>query len=121
MPTLVNLTPHPVVLRSPEGTDTILAPSGVVARVAVTPGSVGPVEGFPCLVAEPDGRGDVEGLPDPATDTFCIVSALVGDTLVAKGIHRPDVLVLGTGPKDGTIRNEQGHVVAVTRVKRLFA
>ncbi len=56
----------------------------------------------------------VTGLPDPIDGTIFIVSAPVGAAIVG----RNDVLVLGTGPNDGAIR-DGGNVVAVTRLKRV--
>jgi hypothetical protein len=45
---------------------------------------------------------------------------MVGDAMKQKGLVRPDVLVPGTGPGDGAVRNDKGHIVAVTRLKRVF-
>ena len=42
---------------------------------------------------------------------------MVGAALKEKGLVRPDVLVPGTGPADGAIRNEKNHIIAVTRLK----
>lgn len=106
-----NLTPHPITLQSPNGTQTI-QPSGTVARVSATPGQSKDVEGIPVPVAQPDTFGAVEGLPDPEEGTFYIVSAMVG-----AHVKRADVLMPGTGPKDGAVRNEKGNIVAVTRLK----
>lgn len=114
--TLVNLTPHALTLVAPDGSSTILPPSGTVARVSTTPGTVGDI-GLPCLVAEPTAFGAVVGLPDPVPGTFLIVSGLVGSALVGKG--RTDVLTPGTGPNDNAVRNESGHVVGVTRLVRV--
>ena len=44
------------------------------------------------------------------------MSALVGSAL---GGARPDVLCPGTGPADGAVRNDKGHIVAVTRLVRV--
>ncbi len=112
MITITNLTPHPLTLRSATGQDTVLPPSGTIARVSATPGAVEDREGFPVPVALPDTFGAVEGLPEPEEGTIYIVSGLVGSH-----ISRPDVFVPGTGPKDGAIRNEKGHIMAVTRLK----
>lgn len=110
---IINLTPHAVTLRNPEtGADTVVEPSGTVARVAMTPGAVETVEGLPVPVARPDQVGEVEGLPAPTAGVVYLVSAMVG-----AHVARPDVFTLGTGPKDGAVRNEKGHVVAVTRIK----
>jgi formylglycine-generating enzyme required for sulfatase activity len=108
---VVNLTPHAIVLRSASGEDTTIPASGQVARVASTPGAVGPVDGLPVPVARPTVYGDVEGLPAPEAGTIYVVSALVlGRT------NRPDVFAPGTGPQDGAVRNEKGHITAVTRL-----
>lgn len=108
---LVNLTPHEIVLRGSDG-DTVVPPSGVVARVANTPGNLTRPSGLPVPVAEPDTRGRVEGLPEITKNTFLIVSGMVGEWA-----HRPDILVLGTGPDDGAVRNARGQIEAVTRLK----
>lgn len=108
----INLTPHALTLRSATG-DTVLPPSGTVARVSASPGALEDVPGIPVPVARPDAFGSVEGLPEPEEGVFFIVSAMVG----AHVHNRPDVLTPGTGPRDGAIRNDKGHIVAVTRLK----
>lgn len=115
MAKLVNLTPHAITIRLPTGQD-VSIPSSGVARVSSTPGpltslmlDIGEVP-----VALPTTFGEVEGLPAPEADTLFVVSALVGAAL--KG-SRPDVVMPGTGPQDGCIR-EDGKVVAVTRLVR---
>jgi hypothetical protein len=110
---LVNLTPHPINLRAPyAGVDEVVEPSGTVARVSATPGALEVIEGLPVPLARPDVFGDVEGLPPPEEGVAYIVSAMVG-----AHVSRPDVFTPGTGPKDGAIRNDKGHVIAVTRLK----
>lgn len=112
--TLVNLTPHALTLVSATGEHTILPPSGSVARVTSTPGTVEARVGFPCLVASPTVFGEVSGLPDPQDGTVFVVSGMVGSALAGRG--RSDVFVPGTGPNDGALRNEAGHIVGVTRL-----
>ena len=65
MITITNLTPHPLTLRSATGQDTVLPPSGTIARVSATPGAVEDREGFPVPVALPDTFGAVEGQGSP--------------------------------------------------------
>ena len=113
MTKLVNLTPHPLTLRAADGSDTVLTPSGTVARVTSTPGTEGTIESLPVPVMTADAFGEVIDLPEAEEGTFFVVSGMVGSALSG----RPDVLVPGTGPKDGAIRNEKGHIVAVTRLK----
>lgn len=115
MTTLINCTPHALTLRAADGTDTVIPPSGTVARVSSTPGPLETVAGVPVPVAGMQTFGGVEGLPEPVTGTMFIVSAMV---LAALRGSRPDVAGPGTGPNDGAVRNERGHIVAVTRLVR---
>ena len=123
---VLNLTPHPIVVRSADGTDTILppaAPKGQEPRVSNHPGAVLTDHPLTRLVAihGVDFTGEVENLPAPVKGVFFIVSGMVGDALRARCIFRPDILVPGTGPKDGAIRDQMGNIAAVTRLKRATA
>jgi hypothetical protein len=111
---LVNLTPHSIVLRDADGNDHAIPASGAVARVSSTPGALEAVAGVPVPVAGRQTFGAVEGLPGPVEGTLYVVSALV----LARCGDRDDVVGPGTGPNDGAVRNEKGHVVAVTRLVR---
>ncbi len=76
-----------------------------------TPGEqVETINGVPVYSAPVVGR--VEGLPEPQEGTIYIVSGMV----LAHCQGRTDVFGPGTGPKDGAIRNEKGHIIAVTRL-----
>jgi len=106
----VNLTPHSLTLRG-EGGDQVIQPSGEIARVAQSPGEeIDTVNGIPAYSAPVTGA--VEGLGEPQNDTIYIVSGMV----LAHCQNRTDVYGPGTGPQDGAIRNERGHIVAVTRL-----
>ena len=120
--TLVNLTPHAIVLRDEAGADHVLPPSGTVARVQAHPGPLSDI-GLPVPVAGRTQYGAVEGLPgdrvgawDSRPEVLYIVSALVGAAISHQ--KRDDVLCPGTGPNDGAIRDEAGRIVAVTRLVR---
>ena len=113
---LMNLTPHPINLRGPDGADTTLPPSGTVARVTSTPGAPAAVAGIAVPVFGRDTFGEVTGLPAPEEGTLYLVSALVGGAVAGT---RDDVLVPGTGPQDGAVRDDAGRIVAVTRLKRV--
>ena len=115
MTSLINLTPHALALRAVDGSDTIVPPSGAVARVTCTPGGPSGVGGVPVPIYGADVLGAVDGLPAPVEGVLYIVSAIVG----AACVGRTDVLVPGTGPSDGAVRNDKGHIVAVTRLKRV--
>jgi len=112
--TIINLTPHDIVLRSVDGTDHIIPKSGMVARVTSTPGTKTEIPGCPVQVMTPDTFGEVINLPDPTPDTMFLVSAMVGSAMSGK---RSDILVPGTGPNDGAVRNDKGHILAVTCLK----
>jgi len=104
---MINLTPHAITIRTPDGTDITIPPSGIVARVSTTDKVVGtcPVTGAPIVRRV---FGDVTGLP--ADGTPCIVSALVLSAVPGRaGVYAPD-----TGPT--AIRNDAGQIVAVTRL-----
>lgn len=112
--TIVNLTPHPIVLRAAEDTDYTF-PSAGVARVTSTPGALETIAGVPVPVAGATTFGEVVGLPEPTEGTFFVVSAMVGSALRGS---RPDVLCPGTGPADGAVRDEAGRIIAVTHLVR---
>lgn len=107
---IVNLTPHPLTLCG-AGLDFTIPPSGIVARVASTPGKVYAVEGVPVPVVGAPSFGAVEGLPPPEEGVVYIVSGLV-----AAHVARPDVFSPGTGPTDAPRRNAEGQIIGVTRL-----
>ena len=122
MTKFVNLTPHPIRLRTVADDTTAVArdddivvppaPEGP-ARVSTTPGAPeGDLSGV--ALYGPTQFGEVEGLPEPQADTVHIVSALVGGRVSG----RQDVVQPGTGPADDVVRNDKGHIFAVTRLVR---
>jgi hypothetical protein len=106
---MLNLTPHPIVIRTDAG-DVIIPPSGQVARVSSTETVVPDgtmIDGVPISVARREW-GDVQGLPPEGEP--CIVSALVlGRVPGRKAVYAPD-----TGPT--AIRGENGQIEAVIRL-----
>jgi hypothetical protein len=110
---LVNLTPHAIVLRGPDG-DITVPPSGAVARVASTPGPARVQAGVPVPIADPPRWGAVEGLPEPSSGVLYVVGTMVA----ARAGDRGDVVSPGTGPADGAVRDADGRIVAVTRLVR---
>ena len=99
----VNCTPHAIVLAGPTG-DVTIPPSGNVARVTMTPTTIGEAGGFPIVA---NVAGPVTGLPEAVPGVFVIVSGMVRGALVG----RPDVLAPDTGPT--ARRNAAGQVEAV--------
>jgi hypothetical protein len=114
---MINCTPHAIVVRTPQG-DITFPPSGIVARVTMTERPSAPAPQLePRLFAGPQLEppvirrvpGEVTGLPEDGTP--CIVSAMVLAALPpgTPGVYAPD-----TGAT--AIRDEKGHIVAVTRL-----
>lgn len=109
-----NLTPHPITFRKLDNEDVTVPPCGTVVRVSSTPGeqiATGCAEHGGIPIHASPVWGVVENLPEPIPDTFFIVSSLV----LGHVSGRPDVIAPGTGPMDGSIRDKDGHVIAVTR------
>ena len=114
--TLINLTPHRIVLHHTDGRRVDVPPSGQRARVVFDAVEAEAVEigGVAFPVSDERTPGHAEGVPPPVAGTIYLVSSPVAAALTG----RPDVYVPATGPDDGAIRNAEGHVVAVTRLKR---
>jgi len=98
----VNLTPHAIVLNN----GTTFPPSGDVARVTVA------YSDFDSDGIATTTFGNIIGLPDPAPDTFYIVSGMVAATI---GKSRADVVTPATGHpmavrQDGQIISVPGFV-----------
>jgi hypothetical protein len=120
MTKLVNLTPHPVVIRAPDGTETtippdprgparIVGPQGPLARESVM------ADGIPVPIVAPVVLTGTEGLSVAAgePDTLVIVSALVREHPLAAP-WKAVMVSPGTGPDDKPVRDEKGQIVAVT-------
>lgn len=112
---MLNLTPHPITIRTATG-DVTYAPSGTVARVAAVetarPGvwavdhEGGTEQSVPVVSRE---WGAVSGLP--SSGETCLVSSLVLGAVApgTRGVYAPD-----TGPT--AVRDAAGQIVAVTRL-----
>ena len=111
MMNFVNLTPHAIVVRLENGSDLTFPPSGKIARVDELPTeAVGEVGGVKILSRTVFGK--VIDLPEPTEGVGYIVSGLVAGV-----VYRNDVFAPATGPKDGALRNDKGHIVAVVALK----
>lgn len=111
--TLVNLTPHPVVVYG--GGEPILTvePSGRVARLAETATPAVPVAGCPGTVVE---LGEPTGLPDQMDGATYIVSMPLLMGLLAAGVDRPDCVY-----PYGQVRDADGRIVGCRTLARLSA
>ncbi len=105
--TIRNCTPHPIAVRV-NGIETVFQTSGIIPRVGTIETPVSGIEGIPCITQT---MGQVEGLPESETGVFLIVSALVFGAS-----DRVDLIAPDTGKT--CIRDEQGRILAVTRMIR---
>ena len=112
MANFINLTPHAIVVRLADGTDLTFPPSGQVARLDEHPSrQMGKIDGVTILSRT--NFGEVIGLPQFVTEG---VNYIVS-SLVAAQVVRLDVFSPATGPNDGALRNDKGHIVAVVALK----
>ena len=118
---IINLTPHNLTLCAEDGAVIADIPSSGSARVDQTPGALQDT-GLPVPVKGASTYGDVIGLPpieEMGDDTTYVVSLFTAQALRAVTDPRADrVLVPGTGPADGAIR-DGGRVVGVTCLVRV--
>ena len=101
---VVNLCPHALKVEV-GGVDTTFPPSGTVARVTMSPTTIGHLGGAPIVV---NVAGPVTGLPESVDGVVYLVSGMVREAL---GSARPDVLAPDTGPT--ARRNAEKQVEAV--------
>lgn len=109
---LVNLTRHPITLKSPHG-EVDIPPSGTIARAQLNTTQVGAItiDGvqWPLFRTQPVG---VEKLPPAQQGTYFIVSSLVRQVLTAMGDKRPDVLSpFGLERRKGRVIGCRGLIV----------
>jgi len=71
---LINLTPHPIVTKAPNGKERVYPPTGPVARVIEMREEIGKIDDVPLYRM---GYGKVEGLPRPLRGCWMVVSTLV--------------------------------------------
>lgn len=106
MAKFVNLTPHTVTITGADGTVLLtVAPSGTVARCAVSTRIVDVIDG---IEIRENVFGEASGVPEPQKDTYYLVSRLV-----ATACNRSDLLV-----PDGAVRDEQGRIIGCTGLSR---
>lgn len=104
----INLTPHPMTLVAPDGSQVVIPASGMVARVkaASTVVRTVSVDG----IEFPINRtvfGSVEGLPEPEEGTIYIVSTLVLSALAGS---RSDVVAPDS---NSAVRDSDGRIIGV--------
>lgn len=110
---MINLTPHAINFQGEDGTVVSFPPSGVVARVATSTEEVGIVtvlcQDIPVIKTV---YGEVTDVPALPCEPF-LVSGMVLGRLGQE--YSGVAFAPATGPAAGAIRNEKGHIVAVTK------
>jgi hypothetical protein len=111
---MLNLTPHPVMIETVDGSKITLPVSGTVARVAtqeivISSVAVSSNKIVPLVTWR---FGDIVGLPE--RDEPCLVSNLVFEAVRVQQSWRKRIFVPDTGPT--AIRDDAGHIVAVRRL-----
>lgn len=108
---ILNYTPHEINIRLDDDQE-VIVPSSGSARVTQIPGEFLYLDGGVPIYG-PSIYGETVGLPASQPGVQYLVSLMVAQALP----NRSDLLVPGTGPADGAIR-QNGQVVAVTRLIR---
>lgn len=110
-PTLVNLTPHPVLIQTGSGVTVRIPPSGRVVRCPAKPdrvlGTV-QIDGHPVPLVINDVTRTVPGLPEPEEGVLFVVSRLVA--LAAP--QRRDMVFPHDPVRDGTGRTAACRALA---------
>jgi len=116
-----NYTQHAVTIRDREG-NKITHPSLGLAEAREITEEVGLIHidglGEP-IVTIRKSVVDVAGLPEPVNGVVYIVAGIVLSALREQGSTRTDVFGPATGFVDGAIRDDKGHIVAVTKLVAL--
>jgi len=107
MTKIINCTPHTINVVV-EGTESVFPASGIIPRVSVFETEAEMLGDFPCVTTK---TGAVKELPEFTEGVFLIVSGMV-----FAASNRTDLIAPDTGST--AIRNEKGHIVAVTRFIR---
>jgi len=105
---MLNLTPHAIVVRLPDGSERTFQPSGTVARVVTFQTSAANLDGIPTSYRR---TGNVEGLTLPLPQPVLVSGMVLAELEGADNVFAPD-----SGPT--AIRDDKGQVVAVTRLVR---
>lgn len=102
---IVNLTPHPLVIRRGDKEETI--PSSGVARCSAAETEIGSLDGIPVVRTD---YGAVVGLPGRKGGTVYVVSTITAQAVVG----RDDVYVPAR-----PVRDEQGRIIACAALGRI--
>jgi len=111
-----NCTPHDFDIFGTDGKHYRLAKTSVVARRSVKLVSLPNTTSMGCfdVAVSATEFGPVQGLPSPCEGMLFIVSGMVIDAPDVG--HRADLFAPDTSP-DAQVRDEQGHIVGIRRLR----
>ena len=105
MKTIINLTPHEIILYNEDGTNVLERfPSMGTARASVVAEPVS-VDGCPYPVTR-NSYGDPIGLPEKTDDTLYIVSLITAQAAIMSGRGNEDLLLTSD-----LVRDEEGRII----------
>lgn len=104
---IINLTPHAIKFVNDKLGDTVIEPSGTVARVSSRTETIGDID---CIPVTRTVFGEVENLPDPVDGVVYVVSSMVA----ARVPGRNDVFI----PND-SVRDDQGRIIGCRSLGRV--
>jgi hypothetical protein len=105
---MINLAPHSITVRMPDGSERTFPASGTVARVTTFETSALSLDGIPTAYRR---TGNVEGLTLPLRQPVLVSAMVLAELPGADNVFAPD-----SGPT--AIRDDKGQIVAVTRLIR---
>jgi len=110
--TLVNLTPHAVIVLDENGEVIVcIQASGTIARLVETVAEAPEVLGVPGVTV---ALGPIDGLPDQVDGTTYVVSMPLLMGMRAAGIDRPDCVY-----PFGQVRDDQGRIIGCRSFARI--
>ena len=116
MSTIINCTPHDIIVQDRTGLMICHPKTNWVARVETTQESAGDINGIPCFKTSygnvtgfPDNEKFIEEIKSAGNRVFYIVSSLVKSACP----NRDDLIVPDTGKT--CIRDDAGKIIAVTQ------
>lgn len=105
---MLNLTPHSITVRLPDGSERTFPPSGAVARVVTYETSAADIQGIKTAYRR---TGKVEGLTLPVTEPVLVSGMVLAELTGVPGVFAPD-------SGSTAIRDDRGQIIAVTRLVR---
>ncbi len=105
---MLNLTPHSITIRLPNGSERVYPASGTVARVVTYETSAADIDGIKTAYRR---TGKVENLTLPLAGPVLVSGMVLAELTGVDHVYAPD-----TGST--AIRDAGGQIVAVTRLIR---